>query len=223
MKKYSQYRILKKVEKLLDVPVKEDVYTPPNNVFLSTKGLGPQDNILDARCTLRMAQIEAIARLLLQQISLLQRLDADAGHQIDSDSKRNFDRTSAEILILFEEMDSGLLLTDAEKDAQRLKFAKSEVTRQTAENQARIDLSVLVSQVQDWQQEKSRRKKRFNRLHASIRELALNVNDIRCAQILRDSKTSFAALSSTIDLGLLLLRDIFQKVQIVCSSLERTL
>lgn len=236
MNRYRQYRMIQKVKKLLDTPVTEEVYTPSDRVYLSTnsslstnsldtnslstKSLSLKDSILDPRCTLRMKQVEAVARLLLQQIGRLQELYAGDCHQSDSNSKNDINGTLIEIEILFEELDSGLLWTEAEKATRRLQGDKSRLMGRWAEGHAEIDLNELVKQIQAWQQEKSRRKKRFNRVESSIRELALNVNDIRCTQILRDRKTSIAALDSALELGVPLLKDIFHKLQCACANLE---
>jgi hypothetical protein len=223
MNKYRQYRMMRKVKKMLNEPVKGEVYTPSSNVYMSSKSLKTGDNKLDPNRRLRMTQVETVARLLLQQISRLEVLYADGHKRINSESKQDIDAISTEIDILFDELDRGVLLTEAEKAIRQLEARKSGCMVSSAESQADIDLTALSDQVQAWQQEKTRRKKKLNRLESSIRELSLNVNDIRCTQILRDRKVSVTALDSTIDMGLRALQDVFKQVQAACESLETTL
>jgi predicted nucleic acid-binding Zn-ribbon protein len=223
MNKYRQYRMMKKARKMLNTPVKEEVYTPSSNVYMTDKSLRTGDDNLDPNRGLRMTQVDAVARLLLQQISRLEVLYADGHKHINRESKQDIDATSTEIGILFEELDQGVLLTEGEKTIRRLEARKSDCMVSSAENQASIDLTALSNQVQAWQQENTRRKKRLNRLESSIRELSLNVNDVRCTQILRDRKVSVAALGSTIDMGLRTLKDVFKQVQVACETLETTI
>jgi hypothetical protein len=215
--------MMKKVKKMLNEPVKEEVYTPSSNVNMSNKSLKPGGDNLDPNRRLRMTQVDTVARLLLQQISRLEVLYADGHKRNNIESKQVIDATSTEIDILFEELDRGVLLTEAEKAIRQLEARKSGCMVSSAESQVSIDLPALSDQVQAWQQEKTRRKKKLNQLESSIRELSLNVNDIRCAQILRDRKASVTALDLTIDMGLRALQDIFKQVQVACESLETKL
>ena len=48
--------------------------------------------------------------------------------------------------------------------------------------------------------------------------MSLNVDDVRCTHILRDRKTSVAALDSTVDLGVTLLKEIQQRPDLLRSA-----
>ena len=212
MQKYRQYQMLKKVKKVLNTPAKEEkIYAPANNIYMSDKSLNTGDSLLDPSRKLRMTQVEAAAQLLLQLISRLGDLQAD--FRVDGSSDPQFDATSTEIGIVFEELDGGMLFTEAEKAARRLQGAQGRKHGSIADDHATSDFNTMKTQVQDWQQETLRRKKKFNRVENGIRDLALNVNDVRCIQILRDRQTSVAALISTIEQGVPLLKIIFDKIQ----------
>ncbi len=218
MEKYRQYRMMKKIKKLLNAPARKESYTPSNDVYMSNRSLNTEDNVVDPNRRLRMTQVEVLTRLLLQQISRIEELYAGRCHEINNDSNHEIDETCIGIEILFEELDRGVLLTEAEKAAQRLERANSRPTASYTQKHASVDLGALGNQIKTWQQEKIRRKKRSDRLERSIRELSLNVNDVRCAQILRDRKTSVAALESTIDHGIVLLKDVFREVEIAWAT-----
>jgi hypothetical protein len=211
--------MLKKVKKVLNAPVKEETYTPSNNLYMSDRSLKNGDSFPDPARKLRMTQVEKVAQLLLQQISRLEELLAHVP-QIDRQSDPEVEATSTEIEMVFEELDRGMLLTETEKAARRLEGAQCRRHGSITDDHATNILGVLRSEIQDWQQEKLRRKKKSNRVESGIRDLALNVNDVRCTQILRDRQTSIAALDSTIDKGIPLLKTIFSNVMSVNANLE---
>lgn len=218
MDRYRQYRMMKKVKKLLNTPVKEENYTPSKNLYMGNKSSNFEDSVLDPNHRLRMTQVEALARLLLQQIYRLEEMYSFPHDQIDRGTKFEIDKASLEINIKFEELDRGVLLTEAEKAACRLERVKSSPLVRSAQSYARIDFGALSNQIQDWQQEELRRKRRLKRLESSIQELSLNVNDVRCTQILRDRKTSVAALDSTIAQGVKLFRNVFGEIEIASKT-----
>jgi hypothetical protein len=221
MEKYRQYRMMKKVRKLLDAPAKqEEVYTPSNNLYLSRNDLTTKDNVLDPDRRMRMTHVEDVAQLLLQHIGRLEELHTGVLSQIDGDLRRETDGISKEIDILFEELDQGILLTEAEKDNRTVDGARSKYRLHFERTQTDINFGALRNRVHEWQQEKNRRKKKLNRLESSIRELSLNVNDVRCTHILRDRKTSLAALESAIDMGEKVLREVFRDAQIARGTLD---
>lgn len=220
MQKYRQYRALKKVKKLLSQPAKKEIYTPPDNLYMSDKSLDTKITVLDPNRQLRLAQLENIARLLLQQLDRLEKLHTMRDWPINDAARQEIEATSTDIHIIFEEFNGGVLWTEAEKAARKRERTKFKPIANSPADQAIIDLAILTAQIQDWQQEKFRRKKKLTQLESSIHELALNVHDVRCAQIMRDRKTALAALDSTIRFGVTLLRDIFAQFQTVCATLE---
>lgn len=219
MQKYRQYRMLRKVKKVLNTPVKEDIYIPVNEIYVSDRTLNKEDSILDPGRKLQITQVRTVARLLLQQITRLSELLEDV-HRFDHVMGSEVEATFTDIHILFEELDRGVLLTEAEKAARRIDGAQNGRHRCIANDQATSDLATLRLQLQGWQQENTRCWKKLNRVENGIRDLALNVNHVRCTQILLDRKSSIAALDSSVDHGISLLKAACSKVQIVCANLE---
>ncbi len=211
--------MLRKVKKVLNAPVKEDVYTPVSKLYMSNKDLNNEDSILDPGRKLRMTQVKMVAQMLLQQITQLGELLEDVD-QTDHVTDSEIGETSTDIQIVFEELDRGVLLTEAEKAARRLDTAQRGRHNYIADNQATSDLTTLRTQVQDWQQKNTRRWKKLNRVESGIRDLSLNVNDVRCTQILRDRQACVAALDSSIDQGIPLLKAVCRNVQTVYANLE---
>lgn len=215
MEKYRQYRMMKKVKKLLNTPVQqEEEYTPSASLYVSDKTAIREETVLDPDRLWRMEHVEAAARFLLIQIALLDGLRTGVRSQITSGGTSSFDGISRGIGILFEELDRGVLLTEAEKDNQIFGDVNFTPVSNCNEKANSIDLGAMSIQVQDWQKEKTRRRKKLLRLENSIRELSLNVNDARCTQIARDRKTSAAALESIVRMGIVLLKDVSRNVQI---------
>lgn len=211
MQRYREYRLLKKVKKVLNTEVKEETYAPPRNIYMGDKSLSTGDSILDPSRKLRMAQVETVARLLVQLIGRLDDSQADACG--DRSADHQVEAVSAEIAIVFEELKGGVLFTEAEKITRRRRGAQGRIHGSIADDHATCDLATLKSQVQDWLQEHLRRKSKFKRVETGIRDLALNVNDVRCSQILRDRQAAVAALNSTTEQGMPLLQTIFDKIQ----------
>jgi hypothetical protein len=204
----------RKIKKLLNAPAREGNYKPRKNVYILTdKSLNIGDSVIDPNSNLRMKQVEAAAQLLLKQIGRLEALSGSGHHVINNDWKQENEAQITEIDILFEEIDQGVLLTEAEKCARRVKKAAFGFRGVSSKGDENINLGALSKQIHDWQQEKLRRRMKLIRLESSIRELSLNVNDVRCTQILRDRKTSVAALESTMDTGIRLLKGIFKEIQ----------
>lgn len=215
--------MMKKVKKLLNTPVQEeDEYTFTNNLYISDKSAIKEETVLDPDRLWRMAHVEAVARFLLEQIVLLKGLYAGIRSQIGSGGQSFLDGISREVGILFEELDRGVLLTEAEKDNGKFRNVNFTHVTSRIEKPNSIDLSALSIRVQEWQKEKTRRRKKLIRLENSIRELSLNVNDARCTQIARDRKMSAAALESTIEMGIVLLKEVSRNVQLACVTFDST-
>jgi hypothetical protein len=223
MNKYRDYRMLKKVKELLNTPIKEELYVLSNNIYMTNNSLKTEGKFSDPNRRLRVTQVEVVARLLLQQISRLEESGPGGIRQLDRITAQELEATFRDLEILFEELDHGILLSEAEKATRRMKGAKSQNFAGSAEPHASTDLAALKAQISGWQQEKTRWKKRLNQVESSIRELGLNVNDVRCTQILQDKNASVAALDLAIDSGVSLLGEILNKAQAVYATLESIL
>jgi hypothetical protein len=207
--------MIKKVQKLMNTPVKKEIYEPSGNMYVSDKGLHPEDHSLDPNRILRMTQVDVVARLLLQQVNRLEVVNADRGSEKNNEMGIEIEGTFAEIDIVLEELSLGVLFTDAEKAEKRLQRTSLRSSSISAGDDTTINLGDLKAHIQGWQHEKLLRKKKFNRIERSISDLSLNVNDVRCSQISSDRRMSAAALDSTIDLGVPLLRDVHYKLQLL--------
>lgn len=213
MGKFAQYRFLKKVKKMLDTPVKsEDLYdVSAAPIYIGDKRSRRESYESNPNQSLRRTQVNEIASMLLQQISRLeQMLGGGADAMGDDRNTAAIGNAFIDIAVAFAELDAALLFTEAEKAARRQKLSMLGLrlnlgSDSTGNNEA--TLALLRIQIQDWQLESRRKLRRVKRIETTIRDLGLNVNDVRCAQILSEKNEAVAASEAVITAGARLCRD----------------
>jgi hypothetical protein len=216
MGKLAQYRFLKQVKKILDTPVKqEETYTvSTSSIYIGDKSSRNRNHGTNPSKSLRQQQVSGIASDLLLQINRIEKV-LQCGHSaVNEGDMMAIDNAFLDFAIAFSELDAGILFTDAEKAARRQQLASHKVTRE-ASNQARDDLAELALlrfRIEKWQLEKIKRQKMVERVETMIRDLDLNVNDIRCAPILNDKNKAVAGLEAAVDEGARLCRHVCAKL-----------
>jgi hypothetical protein len=217
MGKLAQYRFLKQVKKMLDTPVKqEEIYdVSTTSMYIGGKSFRNRNHSASPNQSLRQQQVGGIASDLLLQINRIEKV-LQHGHSADNEGDMvAIDNAFLDFAIAFSELDAGILFTDAEKAARRQQLASRGATRE-ASDQARDDLAELALlrfQIEKWQLEKTKRQKRVERVETMIRDLDLNVNDVRCTPILNDKNKAVAGLKAAVDEGARLCRHVCAKLR----------
>ena len=151
---------------------------------------------------LRQQQVSGIASDLLLQINRIEKVLQHGHSAVNEGDMMAIDNAFLDFAIA-SELDAGILFTDAEKAARRQQLASRGATREVSD-QARDDLAELALlrfRIEKWQLEKTKRQKRVERVETMIRDLDLNVNDVRCTPILNDKNKAVAGLEAAVDEG----------------------
>ena len=216
MGKLAQYRFLKQVKKILDTPVKqEETYiVSTSSIYIGDKSSRNRNHGTNPSKSLRQQQVSGIASDLLLQINRIEKVLQHDHSAVNDGDMVAIDNAFLDLATAFSELDAGILFTDAEKAARRQQLASREVMRE-ASDQARDDpaeLALLRFQIEKWQLEKAKRQKRIERVETTIRDLDLNVNDVRCTPILNDKNKAVAGLEAAVDEGARLCRHVCAKL-----------
>ena len=107
------------------------------------------------------------------------------------------------IQILLQELKTGLVFTEAEKEAKRTEQAVSlPLPSQLSESASRISaatLSEIQKKVLDFRTELNQRQRAVAKVERTVKDLGVNVNDARCSAILRDQRTAETRLAKCLD------------------------
>jgi hypothetical protein len=219
MGKLAQYRFLKKVKRMLDTPVKnEDTYDVSSSpMYIGDKSSHDDQQESNPNHSLRRTQVSDITSMLLQQISRMEKLQ-QIGHDAMNDDENSavIDKTFIDIAILFAELEAAMLFTEAEKAHRRQQLARLDLKLHSGPDIVGNDVETLPHlrlQIEDWQIENTRKQRKLSRIETTIRDLGLNVNDVRCTQILREKKDAVAALEAAITAGARLCRQTWKKLE----------
>ncbi len=202
---------MKKVQKLLDTPVKsEDNYRSTTNIYVGDSSSRNGSRSRNPNQSLRTQQVCEVAQMLLEQISRFERISGSQAHYYELSS---IQEAFIDISIIFSELDSAMLFTETEKNGQRLQ-AKTHPFRTGPETQhSTSELSLHRRQVENWLRERTARQRKVDRIDTTIDDLGVNVNDVRCSQILRERKQAIAALETTVTEGVRLLKDVNRELK----------
>jgi hypothetical protein len=219
MGKLAQYRLLKKVKKILDTPVKnEEAYNvSATTMYIGDKTSRSGNHESNPSHTLHETQVSHIALMLLQQISRMEQpLQGDLDAVENDDKSTLIGKAFVDIAIAFAELDVAILFTEAEKSARRQKLARlrsnPDLGTDPSCNNAET-LQVLRLRIEEWQLENIRKQRKVSRVETTIRDLGLNVNDVRCAQILSEKREAVAAAEATVTAGARLCRQTCKKLE----------
>lgn len=221
MGKFAQYRFLKKVKKMLDTPVKsEDSYdVSATPIYIGDKRSRSESHESNPNHSLRRTQVNEIASMLLQQIGLLeQMLRGGADAMSDDGDSAAIGNAFIDIAVAFAELDAVILFTEAEKAARRQKLSLlgsrlDLESDSTGNNEER--LALLRTRIQDWQLESKRKQRKVKQIETTVRDLGLNVNDVRCAKILSEKNDAVAASEAGITAGARLCRETCRKLEAI--------
>lgn len=219
MGKLAQYRLLKKVKKILDRPVRDEeaygVSATPVYIGDTTSRSGNHGS--NPSYTLRETQVSHIALMLLEQISQMEQLLHDDFDAVENDDKSILiGNAFVDTAIAFAELDVAILFTEAEKSARRQKLTRSRPNPDLRSSPSCNDVEafrVLRLRVEEWQLENIRKQRKVSRVETTIRDLGLNINDVRCARILSEKKDAVAAAEATVTAGARLCRQTYKKLE----------
>jgi hypothetical protein len=208
MGKLAQYRLLKKVKKMLDTPVKnEQTYDAASSpMYIGDKSYRGDEHESNPIHSMRRTKVNEIASMLLEQICRMEKLFQD-GHDAVCDKDNSnvvIENAFIDIHIALAELDDAILFTEAERISRRQHLAKLQPKSDSGPDRTGNDegaLALLRLQIEDWQLENTRKQRKVSRVETTIRDLGLNVHDVRCAQILREKKEAVAASEAAIAAG----------------------
>ena len=97
--------------------------------------------------------------------------------------------------------------------------SQMDVQRERRSVLSRADLEGMRSQISLWQKEQLERKRRLYKIETTVRDLGVNINDVRCRGLDRDRRAALASLNMSTDSGIRILRDI---VEVLGRSVDYT-
>lgn len=219
MGKLARYRLLKKVQKMLDAPVKseESYESSSSSMYVGDRSSRSEKHESNPNYSLRRTQVNEIASMLLQQICRMENM-LQGGHDAASDDSNSvvIDNAFTDIAIAFAELDAAMVFTEAEKATRREEQAKLKSKlnfRPSPTCNAEETLALLCLQIEEWQLENMRKQRKISRVDMTIQDLGLNINDMRCAQILSDRKEAVAASEAAITSGARLCRQTWKELE----------
>ena len=221
MGRLAQYRLLKKVKKMLDTPAKtEKLYDVSLvSMYIGDKSSCSENYESNPNHNLRRTQINEIALMLHRQMDNMEEPLQGGSHDALCRDKNTITIQEAfvDIAVAFLELDRAMLFTETEKMVQRRQHASRLGVKQELRPDASCRDSDLLArmrgELQDWKSEVTQRQRKVGRVETTIRDLGLNVNDVRCAQILSEKKRATAALEVVVSEGARLCRHVYQKLQ----------
>ena len=204
---------------MLDAPIKTeesyDVSSSP--MYIGDQSSRSEKHASNPNHSLRGTQVNEIASTLLQQISRVDEWLQDGHEAVDDDDSRvAIDKAFIDIAIAFSELDASILFTEAEKAARRQQPSRLEPKPKSGHEFTSTDnetLALLRLRIEDWQRENVRKQRKVSRVETTIHDLGLNVNDVRCAQILSEKKETVAALEAAITTGASLCRQTYRELE----------
>ena len=219
MGKLAQYRLLKKVKKMLDRPANnEETYdVSASSMYIGDRSSRCEKYESNPYHSLRRTQINEIASMLFQQISRMEPLLQRGRDAMDGNDKSvATDEAFIDIAVAFLELDRAILFTEAEKVTQK-QHASEVREKQGLALHPKCDdndlLTLAKVQIEDWQRDITQRQRKLTRVETTIRDLGLNVNDIRCTQTLSERKRATTALEAAVSEGARLCRHVYQMLQ----------
>lgn len=204
MEKLKQYRFLKKVEKMLNKPAPSDENYDGSMGTMYVGATAPRTAgyFADSAVSVRQGQVKKIAELLLEVIELLEIGDEDVEPRL------------VDLDVRFQELDLGLLFTDQETDERSLQAAakRKERAEGAEKHLSSVDLEEMRSQISQWQKEQLERKRRLYKVETTVRDLGVNINDVRCRNLDTDRRAALATLKGSTASGVKMLKEIMQKL-----------
>jgi hypothetical protein len=156
--------------------------------------------------SLHRTKVNEIASMLLEQIRQIEKLLQGGRDAVCDEGNIHvaIEKEFIDIHIALAELDVAILFTEAENVSRRQQIARLEPKSDSGPDRTGNDkeaMALLRLQIEDWQLENTRKQRKVSRVETTIRDLGLNVNDVRCAQILREKKEAVAASEAAITAG----------------------
>jgi hypothetical protein len=226
MQKFKQRLFLKKVEKLLNKPAPQaEIYdTTMHTMYVGATGPRTAGHFADSAVSVKLGQVKRIVEMVDGVLEVLL-VDEEANGE---DVEARF----MELEVRFQEMDLGLLFTQQEEAERRIVVARrrrervkvvaesqTDVERERRHVVSRADLEGMRSQIRLWQKEQLERKRRLYKIETTVRDLGVNINDVRCRGLDRDRRVALASLNMSTDSGIRILREI---VEVLGRSVDYT-
>jgi hypothetical protein len=206
MQKFKQYRFLKKVEKLLNKPAPADeVYdSTMDSMYVGASAPRTAGHFADSTVSVRQGQVKRIAEMLLVVVDSMEK---------GGEEEEKVEPKFIELDVCFQELDLGLLFTQREKIERSWKAAARRKERaQGVRELERKELDAMRGQIAQWQKEQLEKKRRLYQIETMVRDLGVNINDVRCRALGRDRKVALANLKGSTDSGVRMLRKIMERL-----------
>lgn len=213
MQKFKQRLFLKKVEKLLNTPASgpENYDSTIDSMYVGATAPRTAGHFADSAVTVRQGQVKMIAEMV---VGILGRLEESGGEEDGQGTvKEDVEARLVEVEVRFLELDLGLLFTAQEEDEKRSAAAERRKAQAQGAGARRKKLSVAEleatkSRISQWQKEQLQQKRRLYKIENTVRDLGVNINDLRCRALDRDRRAALGSLNSSTDEGVTMLRQV---------------
>ena len=216
MQKFKQRLFLKKVEKLLNKPAPQaEIYdTTMHTMYVGATAPRTAGHFADSAVSVKLGQVKRIAEMVGGVLEVLLLDEEGDGEDIEA--------RFVELEVRFQEMDLGLLFTQQEEVERRMSVARRrrERVKVTAESEthpgerknamSKTDLEVMRGRILQWQKEQLEQKRRLYKIETMVRDLGVNINDVRCRGLDRDRRAAVASLKGSTDSGIKMFREIVE-------------
>ena len=201
MGKLKNHLILKKVSKLLNTaPRPEENYThDAPAMFIGAQNPRTASHFANGTVALRQTQVKETVQRVLEVIEALK---GEAGRE-------SVVLTLGELDVRFEEMEMELLLTDSERagkaaeaGGRRVSMCKEAVAARGTGSDgnmkpSKAELEEMQLQVLRWQKEQGEQKRKLYKIETTVRDLGLNVHDLRCRGLESERRAALATLQAS--------------------------
>jgi hypothetical protein len=212
MEKLKQYRLLKKIKKMLDAPARPEEGYDASGIstamFIGASTPRSASHFANGTVSFRQNQVKEIAARMLELIDLLEKGGNEPGPVF------------VDLHVRFQELDLSLLFTDQER-AERAALTRKKKTAPLCIDSTvpkLMDLEGVRARIAQWMKEQLERKRRLYKIETMVRDLGVNVNDVRCRGLETDRRVALARLNESTDVGVRMLRDLMGKLEEVAAA-----
>lgn len=196
MKKFKQRLLLKKVEKLLQMPAPPpenyDSTTTMDTMYIGATAPRTAGHFADGNVSVRQGLVKRIAGVVLEVLG---------GGEVEA--------KLVEIEVKFQELDLELLFTAREEGERMAVVAgRRKDRRGPAPSVSEAELEVMKSRIERWQKEQLLWKRRLYKIEDTVRDLGVNVNDPRCRALEQDRRRALDGWMACTDEGVRVLRGV---------------
>lgn len=195
---------------MLDAPARpEESYDElgsSSTMFIGASAPRSAGHFANGTVSTRQNQVKDITAKTLGLIDSLEKGGEDVGLLL------------VELDVQFQELDLGLLFTDQEKvECSRAAAGKrrEQIAPAALEGGAAkpADLEGMKAQIAQWMKEQLERKRKLYKVETMVRDLGVNVNDVRCQRLEEDRRRALVKLKESTDTGVRILREVMETLK----------